>query len=135
MAEIRMQKSLDPNAGAPVASLHPAMGRPDFDAVFPMIGGSVNSIRAEVDDAFADMKTFKDREPDEIMRLAGGHSARLSEIRVKIMRIEDMHPQWRQIRARDLEPTIEELQRQYQIASRLFAVRQLDWAMESGSGA
>lgn len=131
MAIIEMQKAIDPKAQPPVAVQPPLMGV-DFNAMHPLVGRSINEVRSEIDDAFLDAKTFKDREPDEIMRLAGGHSARLSELRVKIMRIEDMHPQWRNVRTKEIEPTLEELQRQYQIASRLHSVRELDWKMESG---
>lgn len=104
----------------------------DTSEQHPIVGGSIDSVREEVDDAFADMKTFVNREPDEIMRMAGGHSARLSELRVRIMRLEDIRREWKAVRTREIEPTLEELKNQYNIASRLFAVRQLDWAMESG---
>lgn len=131
MAQIELTKSTQsPAPTGPVA--HPVFAGFDLRAISPVVGGSVESVQAEIDDAFADMKTFLNREPDEIMRLCSGHSARLSEIRVKIMRIEDMQPQWRQIRMRQVEPSLEELQRQYTIASRLFSVRELDWKMEAG---
>lgn len=101
----------------------------EFEAT---IGGSIDTVRQEIDDAFEDMKTFHQLEPDQIMRLAGGQSARLSEIRVRIQRIEDFKREWRNIRTRELEPAIEELANQFTIASRLHSVRELDWKMESG---
>jgi hypothetical protein len=104
----------------------------DTSRVFPEVGGSIDSIRDEIDDAFKDMNTFLNLEPDEIMRMCGGHSARLAEIRVRIQRIEDFHRQWRPIRIREIEPTLDQLQNQYQIASRLHSCRELDWKMESG---
>jgi len=104
----------------------------DTSRVFPEVGGSIDSVRGEIDDAFLDMKTFVNREPDEIMRLCGGHSARLAEIRVRIQRIEDFHRQWKPIRVREVEPTLEQLQNQYQVASRLHSCRELDWKMEGG---
>ena len=104
----------------------------NLDEVDTDVGGSMNSIRGEIDDAFADIKTFVNREPDEIMRMAAGHSARLSEIRVRIMRIEDFRTQWRNVRTREVEPALEELQRQWSHGSRLHSVRELDWRMESG---
>lgn len=100
--------------------------------VHPVVGASIEGVRSEVDDAFAQMKTFYQNEPDQVMRLASGHSARLSELRVKVMRVEDTLPAWRNVRMRDLEPAIEELKQQYLIASRLHSVRELDWRMESG---
>lgn len=104
----------------------------DTSVTDPVVGQSIDSVRAEVDDAFADMKTFLNREPDEIMRMAGGHSARLSELRVRVMRIEDFRREWKSVRTRELEPTLEELERQYTIASRLHSVRELDFKMEAG---
>lgn len=108
------------------------MAAVDGAEVHPTVGGSIDSVRGEVDDAFADAKMFHQHEPDYIMRIAAGHSARLSELRVRIMRIEDHVRQWKDVRVRDLEPCIEELRHQYQVASRLHSVRELDWKMEAG---
>lgn len=104
----------------------------DTTVVIPEMGGSIDSVRGEINDAFADMKTFYSREPDEIMRMAGGHSARLSELRVMCMRTEDWYRPARDLRTRELEPCLEELERQWRNASRLHSVRELDWRMEAG---
>lgn len=125
---------MDPAPGSSPAPIqqqpmqHPGM---NTSQVFARIG-SIDSVRAEVDDAFADMKTFHNLEPDEVMRMCGGHSARLSEIRVQIQRIEVIHRQWKPIRTNEVEPTIEELKNQYLIASRLHSVRELDFKMATG---
>ena len=108
------------------------IGTLDFDAVDPQIGVSVNQVRAEVDDAYKDMQMFHQMEPDEIMRRAGGHSARLSYLRVCALRIEDFKREWKDVRTRELEPTLEQLEHQFSIASRLHSVRELDWKMEAG---
>jgi len=104
----------------------------DTSAYDDIIEGSIDTVRVEVDDAFHDMKTFHNLEPDEIMRMCGGHSARLSEIRVRIQRIEDWKREWKNIRTREIEPAIEELDRQYTIASRLHSIRELDYKLETG---
>ena len=104
----------------------------DFDAVDPTVGISINGARTEVDDAFKDMEMFHQMEPDEIMRRAGGHSARLSYIRVRVMRIEDFQRQWKDVRTRELEPALSQLEHQFTIASRLHSVRELDYKMEAG---
>lgn len=96
------------------------------------IQGSIDSVRQEIDDAFADMKQFHQFEPDQVMRMVMGHTARLSEIKVRIMRIEDFAREWKPIRVREVEPALEELDRQYTIASRLHSVRELDWKIEAG---
>lgn len=102
------------------------------DVYNDFIGGTISTVRKEIDDAFEDMKQFDSMEPDEIMRVASGQSARLSEIRVRIFRIEDFHREWRNIRIREIEPALEELREQWKNASRLHSVRELDWKMESG---
>ena len=104
-----------------------------MDAVNEVVGGSINSVRAELDAAFGDMRGFYEMEPDEVMRMCSAHSARLSELRVRIQRVEDFHRQWQPVRVREVEPTLDELQRQYAIASRLHSVRELDFKMEGGT--
>lgn len=114
-----------PVGGQPLAGL-------DTTRIYPQIDGSIDSVRVEIDDAFEDMKLCANSDPDEAMRLCGGHSARLSELRVRIQRVEDFHRQWKAIRTREIEPALEELANQFAIASRLHSVRELDWRMETG---
>lgn len=105
----------------------------DLNRVSPEIGGSINSVRGEIDDACRDMNTFHNQPPDDVMRLCGGHSARLSELRIRIQRIEDFHRAWKSVRTREIEPCLAELTNQYQIASRLLSARELDYRMETGT--
>lgn len=104
----------------------------DFDEVDPVVGISINQARVEVDDAFKDIETFVNREPDEIMRLAAGHAGRLSFIRVRVMRIEDYKHQWKDVRTRELEPCLEQLDKQWAHGSRLHSVREFDYKVEAG---
>ena len=120
------------NAGDNVGVI--SMTPMDTSIVSVDVGGSIDSVRTEIDDCYADMKTFYQREPDEIMRICRGHSARLSELRVRIFRIEDYQRQWRAVREREIQPTLDELRDQWQNASRLHAVRELDFKMETGQG-
>lgn len=121
-------------AGTPAATHQPlaAVVAMDTARVYAEVGGSIESVRTEINDAFEDMKTFINREPDEIMRLVAGHSARLSEIRVRIQRIEDVHRLWKNVRTREVEPTLDQLGQQFTIASRLHSVREFDYAVETG---
>ena len=108
---------------------------PSDDAVVvPAAGGSIDTIRGEIDDAFKDMRTFKDLDPDEVMRIVAGWSARFSELRVRAMRIEDVaqYRRFKTLRTRDLEPIMDELKQQFMIASRLQSVRELDYKIEAG---
>lgn len=108
------------------------MATADWDAVHPRIGLSPNGARQEVDDALEDIQKFHQMDPDEIMRRIIGHSARLSAIRVWVMRIEDYQREWKDVRTRDLEPTLDQLGFQYDIASRLHTIREYDYKIETG---
>lgn len=113
----------------------PQSGMPNFANINVPNVGSLEKLRGEIDDAYEQMNDFFGMEPDQIMQVAAGQSARLNEIRMRIQRVEDL-PQFRilkQVRQNELEPTIKELQFQFQVASRLFSVRQLDWEMSRGS--
>lgn len=95
----------------------------NFDEVETVVGISVHQARAEVDRAFEDISLFEQMEPDEIMRRAMGHSARLSSIPIRATRIEDFKRQWKDVRKRELEPCLEELRKQWENGSRLHTVR------------
>lgn len=98
----------------------------DTSKKYPNIG-SIDDVRQEIDDAFGDIRLFYQQEPDEVMRLVSGHLARLAEISKEIRRIESTARQWKPIRTNELDPTVDELWRQFQIASRLLTVRELDF--------
>lgn len=104
----------------------------DTSEVNDIVGGSIDSVRQEVDDAFVDMQQCHNMDPDDAHRICGGHSARLSYIRVLIMRIEDYRPEWKGVRVREIEPALEELRNQREISSRRHTFRELDWKMENG---
>lgn len=109
-----------------------ALSIPDLNG--PGKAGSLLELRSEIDDAYDEMKGFVGMEPDQIMQICAGHTARLNEIRTIVIRVEDFLRQLKPVRQNEIEPTIKELQFQFQVASRLFAVRQLDWEMVRGSG-
>lgn len=93
--------------------------------------GSINSVRGEIDDALADMRMFRNGEPDDVMRAISAHSARLVEIVVQIMRIEAGMRNWRPLRE-EAERTITELWQQYKVASRGLSSRDLEYRMSGG---
>lgn len=132
MATIQMETSpqvqtvRQPSAASPLGAL-------DITAVDPTVGHSIEQVREEVDEVFKDARSFYNREPDEVMRLIAGHSARLAELRVRIHRVENIQRQWQAVRTREIEPAMDELQKQFQLASRLLTVRELDFKMETGS--
>lgn len=121
-----------PGVGPPGVPQVTRMAAPDTSVWNDVVGGSIDSVRQEVDDAFEDMKTCHQNEPDWCMRIISGHSARLSELRGRVQRIEDYAPGWTQLRTREVEPALRELERQYENASRRHTMREFDWKMEQG---
>lgn len=130
MTKTKLVTAGDPDSRYEVV---PSLFQPvDLDQVDSDVGGSIASVRDELDDAYVDMRTFANREPDEIMRICSGHSARLSELRMRIRRVEDTRRHWSPVRIREIEPTLEELTNQFTIASRRHSVREFEWRMDNG---
>src|SRR6478609_11097876 len=74
MATVTMEKA--PGATTGVRPAVQAASLVDLNAVYPEVGLSIAGVRAEIDDAYEDIKTFHTREPDEVFRLVSGHSGR-----------------------------------------------------------
>lgn len=66
----------------------------------------------------------------EILRALAAMSGRASEVRCHLMRTESRRGQG--FRTRELDPFIEELDRQFKIWSRYHAVLQQEWDMSKG---
>lgn len=94
--------------------------------------GSIADVRKEIDDVLADMRVFHRAEPDQVMQAVSGHSARLVEIIIHIQRIEVVRREWKPVRE-EAQAVLTELKSQFQVASRLLAMRTQDWEM-SGRG-
>jgi len=100
--------------------------------VYPGVG-SIQSVRDEIDATLAAMREMHRLESDQVMRAVAGLTARLVELRINIVRMEVMAPIWKNLRTQELEPTLDELGRQYAIASRLHSVRELDYRISTGA--
>lgn len=116
----------------PVGAVQPGYIRMDTSVWCDGVNGSIDSVREEVDTALEHAKNFYQLNPDEAMRYAGGYSARMSELKIWIKRIEDRVPGWREIRVNEVEPCQEEMRFQYENHSRLHTAREFDWRVESG---
>lgn len=93
--------------------------------------GSILSIRAEIDDVCADMANFHRSEPDVVMAAVSAHGARLTEVIIRIQRIEVVKREWKPVRE-EAEKALGELKSQFSIASRLIAIRQMDFDLLRG---
>lgn len=128
MAVQKMVSEIQPAAGAMAAAytLLDTSERNDY------VHASIDDVREEVDDAMGHAKVFYQLNPDEAMRFAGGYSARMSELVIRIKRVEANQPGWRAIRVDEVEPCREEMRFQYENHSRLHTAREFDWKVEAG---
>lgn len=92
--------------------------------------GTVADVRQEIDDVLADMRVFHRAEPDQVMQAVSGHSARLVEIIIHVQRVEVVRKEWKPVRE-EAQAVLTELKSQFQVASRLLAMRAQDWEMSS----
>lgn len=91
---------------------------------------SVQGIRAELDAYFEEMKNFEECQVDEIFLKLSSWTARASELRMLLYR--DSRAQASALRSREIEPFIEECERQFRYHSRRHAVMEMDFKMSGG---
>src|SRR4051812_14681841 len=106
MAEPIRMTQVPQSASTPDVPLVTQMAAPDTSVVNEKVGGSIDSVRKEIDDCYAQIEMCHQNEPDWCMRIISGHSARLSFLRGCITRIEDRVPGWHGLRTRELEPAL-----------------------------
>ena len=90
----------------------------------------IEPLQQEIDGYYEIMKQFNQYEPAEIFLYIAAWSARASEIRSKIVRVESRRAQ--AFRTRELDPFLDELDRQFRIHSRVVTIRQHEWDMQKG---
>ena len=88
--------------------------------------GTREEVEAELDLMFDQIRKFYMQEPDQVMRVISALSARASELWVNLHRVEGRDRSYKQIRTLQVTPLIEELDRQFKLASRIVEVRRQD---------
>lgn len=91
---------------------------------------TVESMRRELDEFYNDMCNFSPLDTDIFIKLAG-FTARASYLRAQIMRIPE-NRQLTNFRTKELDPFIEECDRQFRVWSRNFTVVNKEWEMNRG---
>lgn len=86
----------------------------------------------ELDDYYKQILLFQGMEPDQVLLVVSGISARLVAIRAELVRSGSQRAN--RLRTTEIDPLIEHLKLQFQLHSRLIAVRQLDWELSKGQG-
>lgn len=92
--------------------------------------GWLNAIRDELTQFYKDIQRFSFLEPGEVLLQIAGMSARLCELRAHLIRSDDRLAL--KLRTGEVEPLVEALKLQFQIWSRLIAVRGQEWEMSKG---
>jgi hypothetical protein len=83
-------------------------------------------VEDEIDLMVRATRTFWEMEPDMVMRTIAALSARCTELSIHLHRVESLHRQWTKIRTMQVEKLLEDLDRQFKIASRMLEVRRQD---------
>ena len=94
------------------------------------VGSLPAAVSTEIDDYLRLIQTFGSCEPDEVLRQVSAVSARLTYLRIQLIR--EGNQRANRVRTQELDPLMDNLDMQFKIASRLLTVRQLDWDMAKG---
>lgn len=86
--------------------------------------------QAELDGYYALMREFSGADMTEILMGLAAFSARASEIRTVLVREENRRAQ--SFRTKELDPFLEEVDRQFKVWSRLQAVRDMEFRASGG---
>lgn len=93
---------------------------------------SRQAVEDEVDVMLGSVRQFWSMEPDQRMRLITAMSARCTELCVHLHRLEGRR-EWRQLRTMQVDRLLNELDRQFKVASREIEVRRQDIELTRGS--
>jgi hypothetical protein len=128
-------------AGGEMAPLRPS--RPDafqhMAAGFPLSQvatsvGTKSEVLLELAGIKAAIRTWYEKQPDEVLREAAAYSARLTELWTELKLLEVLDRTYLQIRTMQVQPVLDEIDRQFKMnQSRIAMLRQdLDMATRGG---
>lgn len=90
----------------------------------------VSAWRNEFDSYYQQMHLFREMEIDEILMALSAFSARASEIRSQLVRVDTrLHTAFR---TKEVDPFLEEVDRQFKLWSRVQSVRDMDFRLSGG---
>lgn len=94
----------------------------------------VRSFAAELNGYYTVIRSYPNLEPDEVLRSLSGVSARLTEMRAVCCRLSDRGDcrSADKLRIKEIDPLLEECDRQFKYHSRIQTTRELDWRMAGG---
>lgn len=112
-------------ANAPDAIAHVAVPEAVAERHIDALGSRAD-IEWELDDALVLIREFCELEPDEVMTRSAALSARMTQLEVHLHRVEKRDKEYSQIRTMQVGKILNELDRQFKIASRLIEIRRQD---------
>jgi hypothetical protein len=92
----------------------------------PTSVGSHAEVLLELAGIKAAIRTWHEKQPDEVIREASAYSARLVEIWTELRILESYDRQYTQLRTLQVTPVLEEIDRQYRFASSRIAMSRQD---------
>lgn len=90
----------------------------------------VDNVLDELDAYYRSMKEFNDIEATEVLQALSSFSARASEIRSQLQRVDSKRSY--ALRTKHIDPFIEECDRQFKIHSRIQSIRETDYKLARG---
>lgn len=96
------------------------------------INTSASAIRLEVDDYLGRLRGLNSLPSAEVFMTLSAISARLAEIRNRLVRVDNRR--FLALRTKEVDPLIDEVDRQFKFHSRIASVRQMEWDATTGSG-
>lgn len=97
----------------------------------PAARSLIGQVSSEIDEYLMLAQTFSREEPDEVLRHVSAVTARLSYLRVALIR--EGGARANKLRTQELDPLMENLDLQFKIASRLLTSRQFDFEVTRGA--
>lgn len=126
-----------------VPSAEPAPAVPEFRAQpgwtanlgFALMNrglGTREQIETELDGIAESIRAFHLKLADEVLRECSAYSARLSELKVLLHRVEGLSREYVRVRTMQVDVYLEEVDRQWKTASRLIEVERQNIALAGG---
>lgn len=95
----------------------------------PQMSG-IEALREEMDGYLEEMGGFHYMTPDEVFRLLSAWTARATELRIQLNRSDNQRAN--SFRTKEIEPFLEECERQFKFHSRIQATHEMDLKMVRG---
>lgn len=74
----------------------------------------------------AAIRTWYDKQPDQVIREASAYSARLTELWTELRLLESHDRQWTQLRTMQVQPVLDEIDRQFKFQTSRVAIMRQD---------